>query len=893
MTGPYAAAAWDYRAAGWKGVIPIGRRPLQKAPPPSGYTGYAGLDPSGPDVQTWIDGPEGTFNIGLHLPPGVYVLDVDERNGGLAGLAELEARAGVRLPATVTSTAHSPASVSRHHFFRAVLPEGRVWRDHPAQGLDSLHVGHRYAVVAPSVHPVTGTLYAWYGVEGLPRPGDLAELPAALIEACSQPGEVLEGSAVGDAETLDVIQRFRAGPLCPRVAKLLYRELDRMTQADQQALHSPGPLYALTAYGIEGHAGVAFALSQHQAAHVDARTRVRGEGAGGASAEWWRMVRGAAGKKLSATGGAIITECGCGSGGSGGLAGDPLILPVPTGYPQPVDNDGDYDPFQQAAAVIAGMRDQGEVLSYARQVARAVVAAGLTPGDLQEWRGWLKREAGLNLGDFDACVKAHAAEVKAAQQAQAQAEREKRAEQRRGEGSELPHRSSPMPVARELFRRFALQGRHLRRWQGDWYGWRGTHYERLDDGTVRSALYIATEGCWYEDAEQGPQDWNPDTPAVNKVLDAFGHGPAFRATEQPDERCIALANGVLDMHTWQLMAHTPERFNLAALPYDYDPMAVCPQWLAFLGEVIPDPESQLLLQQWFGYLLSGRTDLQKILSLFGASRSGKGTILRVLDAFTGMHNVATVTLSTLAGQFGRQSLIGKSLMQITDANWRIRDIDIAVETLKAISGEDSAGVPRKNQDDWQGTLAARIVLLANDEPKFNDPSGALLNRMIHIEFTRSFLGREDEGLTGRLLTELPGIFNWAVSGLMSITAMGRLVVPAASRAAAEEIELTTNPVAGFLRAACGFTDPASCVAVYLDDLHAAFTRWAFQAGRFRPAERDVFARDLRSAARGRFTARRVWVGTGPDRKQVQAIFGIELLSVAHSDATVTPLLGGG
>jgi phage/plasmid-associated DNA primase len=34
------------------------------------------------------------------------------------------------------------------------------------------------------------------------------------------------------------------------------------------------------------------------------------------------------------------------------------------------------------------------------------------------------------------------------------------------------------------------------------------------------------------------------------------------------------------------------------------------------------------LQEWFGYILSGRTDLQKILLLIGPRRSGKGTTSR-------------------------------------------------------------------------------------------------------------------------------------------------------------------------------------------------------------------------------------------------------------------------
>jgi hypothetical protein len=49
-------------------------------------------------------------------------------------------------------------------------------------------------------------------------------------------------------------------------------------------------------------------------------------------------------------------------------------------------------------------------------------------------------------------------------------------------------------------------------------------------------------------------------------------------------------------------------FNIMVLPYDYDPAATCPRWQQFLDEVFgDDTESIGLLQEWFGYVLSGRT----------------------------------------------------------------------------------------------------------------------------------------------------------------------------------------------------------------------------------------------------------------------------------------------
>lgn len=319
ISTPYADAAWTYRHAGYLGVIPLGFRPRMKSPPPEGYTGWAGVDPSGADVQAWIDGREGKRNIGWHIPRGYVGVDVDAYHGGAESLAKLEKAVGTPLPRTWTSTARGADSVSRHHFYRATLPEGRTWRDHPGDGIDSLHIGHRYAMVWPSVNPdADNAEVCWYDPDGelyedVPDPTWFAVMPPAWVAELSQDGVPLEGTGASDVETMSVIERMRTGPPCPRVAHHLAKELDRITAAaaGKGSLHDPGQLYPLVAYGIEGHAGVREALSAHQRAYVQARSDGRGDTEAVGDADWWRQTRGAVGKKLHATGGAITAMCDC------------------------------------------------------------------------------------------------------------------------------------------------------------------------------------------------------------------------------------------------------------------------------------------------------------------------------------------------------------------------------------------------------------------------------------------------------------------------------------------------------------------------------------------------------------------------------------------------------
>jgi putative DNA primase/helicase len=879
--GPYAAAAWDYRNAAWLGVIPIGRRPAQKSPPPTGYTGWAGIDPSGADIQAWIDGRHGAYNVALHLPPDGYVLDVDE-----AQLAELEARVGSRLPRTWSNTAQGPDDPRRQYWFRATLPPGRVWRDHPMEGMDSLHVGHRYGVVAPSVHP-SGQIYCWYVPSGVladrvPKLDDFAELPAEWVEACSHEGTPLEGSAAGDEETRGYLSAMRRGEPCPRVAKQLGAELNRMAAivagTSVAGLHDPGPLLALTAFGLEGHVGVPDALRTHHDAYVDARVRLRNESEGTAGADWWRMVRGAAGKWLRKNGGEIVAACRCGEvppeiravSYDDELGGVEMVSTTTT-TPAPVPD------LDAARTELAAIDDASARRNLAREFATEVLAAGLPVSELQTWREMLCDVAGLSGRQFD---ELHA-EARRAAKAERRAERDPG---KQAEGPKLSNPGAPVWVARELVKVLPSSDAmpHLTWWRGDFYWWAGTHWSVLELSAVQNWLYRQTADAYYvvegKEGEQESKYWHPTAAKINALTDALGKGVLHRSGE--GERWIATQNGVLWPAGRQLAAHTPKRFNLYSLPFAYDASAACPAWLAFLESTLPgDVEAHALLAEWFGYVVSGRTDLEKILALTGPTRCGKGTTYKVLRALLGPESVTSPSLAKLGGQFGEQSLIGKRLAVFSDADWKSRDAQASVEVLKAISGTDPRTVPRKNREDWEGVLDVRFMVMANEMPSFIDPSGALAGRLLHVEFRRSFLGREDGTLQGRLLAELPGILNWALDGLDALIARGGFTQPVSSAEIARETSRQSSPVLAFVEDLY----ERAAYTISVDALYADYRNWCVEQGRDHPGTKPSFARSLRSALGDRIE----WPPVTRANGRVQMVVGLRRLEPVASFGRAT------
>jgi putative DNA primase/helicase len=265
-----------------------------------------------------------------------------------------------------------------------------------------------------------------------------------------------------------------------------------------------------------------------------------------------------------------------------------------------------------------------------------------------------------------------------------------------------------------------------------------------------------------------------------------------------------------------------------------------------------DTESLALLAEYVGYVLSGRTDMQKMLLLIGPTRSGKGTIARALTALLGRGHVTGPTLASLGTNFGLSPLLGKPLAVISDARLGDTPSHTVVERLLSITGEDMLTVDRKYREPWSGKLPTRFVILSNELPKFRDSSGAIANRLLILQMTESFLGREDRTLDKRLAAKLPGILNWALEGLNRLTDNDRFTVPDSSEDAANLMMDLASPMSAFVRDCCVRTpDPSAIppdeniVRVSRDALYAAWKSWADENGH-QAGSKSTFGRNLRA-----------------------------------------------
>jgi putative DNA primase/helicase len=455
----------------------------------------------------------------------------------------------------------------------------------------------------------------------------------------------------------------------------------------------------------------------------------------------------------------------------------------------------------------------------------------------------------------------------------------------------------------------------LRFWRDEWHRWNGSCYRIVPDAEIKAEITDVIKGefdranVWaikeweannHCDLQTGKLIPKPIAKKVTKhlltnvaqvlqaltILPGTVESPSWLSEPAPfpASEILATKNSLIHLPSYVRGADsfsvkpTIDFFSPLCLDYEFDETAGQPHaWLDFLTSIWPhDQQSIDVLQEWFGYCLLPDTRQDKILVIIGPTRSGKGTIARMLAKIVGEANTCSPTLSSLGGPFGLQPLLGKTLAIITDARLSGRsDSAVILENLLSISGRDTRSVHRKNLTAIECKLPVRFMLMSNELPKLHDPSGALLGRLIMLQQTESWLNREDRELEPKLhAEEVQAILLWAIEGYRRLHQRGHFIQPASAIRMVERMEDLTNPVGAFIRDRCKL-GPAC--EEYAQDLFNAWKSWCEANGQTRAGTVQTFGKDLLAAV-PRLTDARPRDSLG---KQAQKYFGIRLRT--HED----------
>ena len=292
--------------------------------------------------------------------------------------------------------------------------------------------------------------------------------------------------------------------------------------------------------------------------------------------------------------------------------------------------------------------------------------------------------------------------------------------------------------------------------------------------------------------------------------------------ETPTGRLVNVPNGLLDPVTGELEPHTPEVFGTVQLAVGWNPAAACPTFDTWLEGTVGAQADDIL--EALSLVLRPDIPQRKVVFAFGPSRSGKGTLMRLIGAIVGRDNVTAITLHQLCtNRFAAAGLYGSALNVAGDlSDQHLADLSV----FKQLTGDDLVSAEHKFGQAFTFTNTALMVFSANTPPTVNETSSAYLARIRAYAFARTFEGNEDPTIEHAMFDELEGILVRLVEAQRRWHHRGGYAP--ANPVIADLFARQSDRVRMFV---AEVTEPEAGAFVATGDLFARFKTWADQNDR--------------------------------------------------------------
>lgn len=293
------------------------------------------------------------------------------------------------------------------------------------------------------------------------------------------------------------------------------------------------------------------------------------------------------------------------------------------------------------------------------------------------------------------------------------------------------------------------------------YRWEGRYWESYDLSHIRSKalIMLGIEGSSARAAD-----------VANMVRDLSTLPVGRRMNDHED--LICLESGMFSLRTGDLTAHAKDLYATYMLPIAFDPSNVpdCPTWKRCLEQWLADRDSIVEAQKFAGYCLTRETRWERMLLLYGPGGDGKSTFMNILRDMIGANNCSHIPMGRLEDQFYLSRLVDKLINMSTEIEAKA----MQSQEIKAIVSGDPICASFKNQTPFDFVPFAKLIYSTNRLPRMLDNSDGFFRKIMILRFEGQFVksGDADIFLKDKLLEELPGIFAWALMGLVMLREEG-------------------------------------------------------------------------------------------------------------------------
>lgn len=384
-----------------------------------------------------------------------------------------------------------------------------------------------------------------------------------------------------------------------------------------------------------------------------------------------------------------------------------------------------------------------------------------------------------------------------------------------------------------------------------WRRWNGYRYEPAGDWMI---LQAATEARLLFDRasrerdektrmaiiKHANQSLKADRIAAAVHLASTIDGMKLEASDcDAQPHLLGVTNGIVDLDLGAMAAEfertagtVPFAGDFVTLQADcaYIPEAECPQWLRFLDTIFrSDPELILYIQTAIGYALSSFTSEHALFFFYGSGANGKSVFINVLKRLLGEYAAVISSDTLLARQRGQQTndlarLPGRRLVVASEledgARWN-------ESLVKSLTGGDPISARFLYAEFFEFVPVFKLFVVGNHRPVVRGTDEGIWRRLQLIPFDVFIpADKRDPGLTDKLIAELPGILNWAMSGYRRWREHG-LRPPSRVLDATAAYRTDEDRIGAFLDECCELDEQLS---VQASALYKAYHSWAQRRG---------------------------------------------------------------
>ncbi len=435
---------------------------------------------------------------------------------------------------------------------------------------------------------------------------------------------------------------------------------------------------------------------------------------------------------------------------------------------------------------------------------------------------------------------------------------------------------------------------------GSWMKWKDSHWQPDDELSVQemakeTAMAIALEsppvvrykkdkdGAIRFDDQDNPiieknetETWSKTSESAAKIramLDLAKSTPPIviaASAFDTDPMLFNIRNGTLELASGKLREARRDDLLTQCAPVDFDPEAVCPKWEAFLLQCHQDNKPLVeFLQVWIGYCLTGDMREQKWLVHFGEGSNGKSTftdlIAKLLGPYAKTASTATFMDNERASAAGspRPDLIALRSARLVNVAESNQSQQLNETLIKRITGGDEISARQLHCQQITFKPVYKINMATNELPRIKATDGGTWRRPIALRWSVNFgtIGAPpiDKELPKKLLEELPGILNWALTGCAKWQQQG-LSIPPQISAWTEEYRDSNDTLAPFFEEILIMVQD---LTISQKELFLVYDEWERQNGNGHPLGKKQFNQALRRpgiVVKKPSNGNRVWKG---------------------------------